>query len=349
MKILIIGDGFVKVEIVRPLVEDYLNSIEPLEFKSCTFDWPLSPFISNDEISEYEGNEEIVIKNIDDAELLLLHGAPVTKKVLDSAPHLKAIGVVRGGPTNINIAEATKRGIPVFNSPGRNAQAVVEFTIGILLSECRHIARSHKKLMEKEWPFNYYVYEKCGVELSGKTIGLVGFGNISWRLAPVLSALGLYVIASDPFVDAEKMAMYNVKKVPLEELYSTSDIISVHARLTNETRHMFNKQTFQLMKKGVIFINTARGGLVDYDDLTEALETGQVGSAALDVFSEEPANLDSRLFKQKNVTVTPHIAGATKDSMIFGVKNLLNSIREYFIHGELTNCMNSQFLQNQQS
>jgi D-3-phosphoglycerate dehydrogenase len=345
MKILIIGDGFVKVEIVKPQIESYLSPLKPLEFKTCTFDWPLSPFISNDEISEYEGDEEIVKKHIEDVEILLIHGAPVTAKVLDAAVHLKAIGVVRGGPTNINIAEATKRGIPVFYSPGRNAQAVVEFTIGLLLSECRHIARSHKNLMEKEWAFDYYAYEKCGVELKGKTIGLVGFGNISWRLAPVLVAIGMNVVSADPFVSTEKMASFGVKKVSLEELFTISDVISVHARLTEDTRYMFNRKTFSQMKKGVIFVNTARGGLVNYDDLTEALDSGQVGSAALDVFPSEPADLTAPLFQRDNVTITPHIAGATKDSVTFGMKNLLESILSYFVRGELINCMNPKFLQ----
>ena len=344
MKILVIGDGFVKVEVVKPQVEDYLSPLKPLEIETCTFDWPLSPFISNEEISEYEGDEGIVKEHIRDTEILIVHGAPVTANVLDAALNLKAIGVVRGGPTNINILEATKRGIPVFNSPGRNAQAVVEFTIGLLLSECRHIARSHKNLMEKEWAFDYYAYENCGVELKGKTIGLVGFGNISWRLAPVLKAIGMNVISADPFVDAEKMASFDVEKVSLDELYERSNVISVHARLTNDTRYMFNKETFAKMKKGVIFVNTARGGLVNYEDLTEALDSGHVGSAALDVFSEEPADLTDPLFQRDNITITPHIAGATKDSVTFGMKNLLESILSYFIRGELKNCMNPEFL-----
>ncbi len=347
MKILILGDRFVKTQLVKPIIQMILEPHTRLNFSEYTFDWPLSPFISNDEIGEFEGDEQIVREHIKNAEVVLLHGAPITENVLQSAPDLKAIGVVRGGPSNINVSAATKRGIPVFNSPGRNAQAVVEFTIGLLLSECRHIARSHKNLMEKQWSFDYYTYEKCGIELKGKTIGLVGFGNISWRLSPVLIALGMNVIAADPFVDREMMASFGVEKVTLEGLYSRSDVISVHARLTDETRHMFNRETFAKMKDGVIFVNTARGGLVNYEDLTDALDSGKVASAALDVFPEEPADLQSPLFNKENVTVTPHIAGATRDSVTFGMKNLARSLEAYFSRGELINCLNPEALKKE--
>ena len=349
MKVLVIGDGFIKTEVAVPIVEKILNIHEPPEIETCTFQWPLSPFVSNDEIKEYEGDEQTVIDHIADAEVILVHGAPISERVLKAAPKLKAIGVVRGGPTNINVAAATERGIPVFNSPGRNAQAVVEFTLGLLLSECRHISRSHKILMEREWPFDYYRYEKCGVELKGKTIGLVGFGNISWRLSPVLLALGMDVIAFDPFVNKETMASYEVEKVTLDELYTQSDVISVHARLTDETRHMFNREAFSKMKDGVIFVNTARGGLVNYDDLTEALKSGKVGSAALDVFPLEPADLTAPLFDRENVTVTPHIAGATRDTVTFGMTNLVNSLLDYFKEGKCLNCMNPEALDKTKS
>ncbi len=349
MKILVIGDGFIKTEVSVPIVEKIMAPYAPAEIETCTFQWPLSPFVSNDEIREYEGDEQTVIDHITDAELLLVHAAPITERVLEAAPNLKAIGVVRGGPTNINLAAASRRGIPVFNSPGRNAQAVVEFTLGLLLSECRHISRSHRNLMDREWAYDYYSYEKCGVELKGKTIGLVGFGNISWRLSPVLLAMGMDVIAFDPFVDKKRMASYEVEKVTLDELYALSDVISVHARLTEETRHMFNKEAFSKMKDRVIFVNTARGGLVNYDDLTEALESGKVGSAALDVFPREPADLTAPLFDRDNVTVTPHIAGATKDSVSFGMTNLMNSLLAYFREGSLQSCMNPEALEKTKS
>ncbi len=345
MNVLILGDRFIRSEIAEAIVREIMASHYTLNFDFCTFDWPMSPFISNNEIREFEGDESRVLEKIGSAEVVIVHGAPVSKKVLDAADNLKAIGVVRGGPTNINVAAATQKGIPVFNSPGRNAVAVVEFTVGLMISELRHIARSHMDLKQKNWRLDYYTYEKCGLQVKGRTIGLVGFGNISWRMSSVLRALGMRVIAFDPFVSAEAMSEYGVVKTELDDLYKQSDVVSVHARLTPETAGMFDKNAFSAMKDNVVFINTARGGLVNYDDLTEALKSGKVASAALDVFSEEPADLNNELFSLDNVTVTPHIAGATRDTVIYGLTQLAESLLKYFSAGELMHCMNPEVIQ----
>lgn len=346
MKILILSDSFVKEDIVRAELERVLDSIEPLEFKTFKSNWPLSPFIKNDEISEYEGSEEEIIKNIGDAEFVVLHGAPISEAVLDAAKNLKAIAVIRGGPTNINLKAATRRGIPVFNSPGRNAVAVVEFTIGLILAELKNIARAHMNLVQKKWRYDFYLYDKCNFELTGKVAGLVGFGNIAYRISTILKAFSMRVVAYDPFVSPERMLEYGVESVSFDELLKISDVVSVHARLTSETKNMFNKDVFKKMKSSALFVNTARGGLINYPDLYKALVRKEIACAALDVFEEEPCDLNSPLLQLDNVTLTPHIAGATKDTVHYGMGLLARDLQSFIKGLPVQNCMNPETLRN---
>lgn len=344
MKILILSDLFVKDEIVRAELEKVLGGIGPIEFKTVKCDWPLTPFANNAEISEYVGSEEEIIKNIGDAEYIVLHGAPISEAVLSAAKKLKAIAVIRGGPVNINLKAATKKGIPVINSPGRNAVAVVEFTIGLILCELKNIARGHMHLVQKDWRYDYYMYDKCNFELTGKVAGLVGFGNIAYRISTILKAFGMRVVSCDPFVKPERMLEYGVESVSFDELLAISDVVSVHARLTAETKNMFNKDVFKKMKNSALFVNTARGGLVNYTDLYEALKSKEISCAAMDVFEEEPCDMNSPLLELDNVTLTPHIAGATKDTVHYGMGLLARDL-ENFIKGlPVLNCMNPETL-----
>ena len=344
MKVLILSDKFVKKDIVEAMLSDTLGRRFPLEIDSCTFDWPLKPFERNAEIAEYQGDEAQVKAKIADAELVVLHAAPISEAVLDAAKHLKAIAVIRGGPTNVNLKAATRRGIPVFNSPGRNAVAVVEFTIGLILAELKNIARGHMHLVNKSWRYDYYLYDKCNFELPGKVAGLVGFGNIAYRISAILQAFGMKVIAFDPFVPAERMQAFGVKSVSFDELLRQSDVVSVHARLTQETRHMFNMDTFRRMKPSALFVNTARGGLVNYDDLYTALRDKVIACAALDVFAEEPIDMDSPLLQLDNITMTPHIAGATRDTVHYGLGLLTSDLTRFFAGEPVEHCMNPEVL-----
>lgn len=344
MKVLVLSDQFVKKDIAMAVLSETLGKTVPLEFDSCTFEWPLKPFERNAEIVEYQGNEAEVIEKIGDTELVLLHAAPISEAVLSAAGKLKAIAVIRGGPTNVNLKAATSRGIPVFNSPGRNALAVVEFTVGLILAELKNIARGHMHLVNKNWRYDYYLYDKCNFELTGKVIGLVGFGNIAYRISTILQAFGMRVIAYDPFVPAERMQAFGVASVSFEELLSQSDVVSVHARLTEETRNMFDLSVFRKMKPTALFVNTARGGLVKYDDLYTALRDRIIACAALDVFEQEPVDMESPLLALDNVTLTPHIAGATKDTVRYGLGMLADDLIRYFSGQPVLHCMNPEVL-----
>ncbi|MDD2458966.1 MAG: 2-hydroxyacid dehydrogenase [Eubacteriales bacterium] len=344
MKILILGDQFVKTEIVQQELARVLAPWEPLEFDAMSFEWPMKPFERNAEIAEYQGSETEIMAHISEADLVILHAAPISDAVLAAAKNLKAIAVIRGGPTNINLAAATRRGIPVFNSPGRNAVAVVEFTIGLILAELKNIARGHMHLVQKNWKYEYYLYDRCNFELPGKVAGLVGFGNIAYRISTILQAFGMTVIAHDPFVNPERMAQFGVESVSLEDLLSRSDVVSVHARLTPETKHLFNLDRFRQMKPTALFVNTARGGLVNYDDLYLALKEKIIAAAALDVFQEEPCDPDSPLLQLDNVTVTPHIAGATKDTVHYGLGVLAEDLQQFLSGQPVNNCLNPETL-----
>lgn len=344
MKVLVLGDNFLKSEIVEAAVRTRLGHLQTLEVASLSFEWPLMPFEQNDEIAEFQGSEEAIREKIGDADLVLLHAAPISRSVLEAAHSLKAIGVVRGGPRNINLQAAAELGIPVFNTPGRNASAVVEFTIGLILAELKNIARAHGNMKNGVWNYDYYLYDNCGFELSGKTMGMVGFGNIAYRLVPILQAFGMRVVAFDPYTGKEKMAGYGVEKVSLDELLGMSDIVSVHARLTEETKGMFNKEAFSKMKPEALFVNTARGGLVDYDDLADALNRKVIARAAIDVYDEEPVDFGSSIMACSNVTVTPHIAGATKDTVHYGLNLLLDDMEAFLGGGAVRHCMNPETL-----
>jgi len=344
MKILILGDQFVKAEIVQHKMAQALAPWGPLEFDAMSFEWPLKPFERNAEIAEYQGSESEIKARISEVDLVILHAAPISDAVLAAARNLKAIAVIRGGPTNINLKSATECGIPVFNSPGRNAVAVVEFTIGLILCELKNIARGHMHLVQKDWKYEYYLYDRCNFELPGKVAGLVGFGNIAYRISTILKAFGMTVIAYDPFVAPERMAEFGVEAVSLDDLLQRSDVVSVHARLTTETRHLFNLERFRKMKPTALFVNTARGGLVNYDDLYIALRDKIIAAAALDVFQEEPCDPDSPLLQLDNVTVTPHIAGATKDTVHYGLSVLADDLQHFLADEPVKNCLNPETL-----
>ncbi|NDL67680.1 2-hydroxyacid dehydrogenase [Anaerotalea alkaliphila] len=344
MKILVLGDHFLKKEIVEQKLSDALKGFEQVEFIGMTSNWPMTPFAKNEEIAEYEGSEEVIISAIKEADAVVLHAAPISERVLAAAENLKLIGVVRGGPRNVNVDAATRRGIPVINTPGRNAVAVVEFTVGLILAELKNIARAHANMVQGDWRKEYYLYDQCKFELTDKTIGLVGFGNIAYRLSTILKAFGMRVVAYDPFVPDRQMEAYGVEPVGFEELLERSDIVSVHARLTQETKEMFNAAVFKQMKKSALFVNTARGGLVNYKDLADALDSGEIACAALDVYAEEPVDFDSPIMRCSNVTFTPHIAGATKDTVHYGLDLLSKDIVNFFKGEKIDNCLNPSVL-----
>jgi D-3-phosphoglycerate dehydrogenase len=345
IRVAVIGDQFVGTDLfidaLRRILEPEVGAVA---VAALHVPWPDTPLQYSDEIKEFLGNPVAIAELARDADVLLTHVAPVTRQVLAAAPDLRIVGCCRGGPVNINVTEATARGIPVVNAPARNSQAVVEFTVGLILAECRGIARAHAALSQGVWMGDLYRYDRTGRELRDQTIGLVGFGAIAQSLVAYLRPFGLHILAYDPFVAAERCAELGVEQVDLPALLGRSDIVSLHARVTPQTAGMMGAAQFEQMKPGAYFINTARGPLVDYAALYAALHSGHLGGAGIDCFPEEPPPPDWPLLRLPNVTVTPHIAGSSKNSAERGPEQIVHDVANFFAGRPLEFCANAAAL-----
>lgn len=224
------------------------------------------------------------------------------------APKLKVIARFGVGVDNIDVAKAKEYGIRVTNVPGGNANAVAELTIGLLLSLLRSIPALHQSARRGYWD------RRVGEELAGKTVGLLGFGNIAQMVAKKLSGFDVSIIAFDKYPNTVKAARLGVELVSFDEVLARSDIVSMHLPSLKETRHMMNAETFAKMKRGAYFINTARGALVDEEALYRALESRTIAGAAIDVYEREPVSADNPLFRLDNIITTPHSAAETAET-----------------------------------
>ena len=308
LTILAAGDEFVRTDLLVGALREKLGD-EPA-IKELELPWPTTPWGSVEEVDEAAGDEDTMIAALDGIRAAVTHLAPFTERVLAHATDLKLVVVSRGGPVNVNLGAATEHGVAVCYAPGRNATAAAEFAIGLMLAACRSIAAGHQELASREWPGHYFRYESAGIELGGSTVGLVGYGAIGRRVAHVLQAFGAHVLVYDPMIDE---AEDGVEAVRLDELLARSRVVSLHARLTKENRGMIGARELALMPTGAVLVNSARGGLLDHDALCEALESGQLGAAALDTYPAEPLPKDSRLFDAPRLVMTPHIAGCSRE------------------------------------
>ncbi len=234
----------------------------------------------------------------------------ITRRVIEAATHLRLIAKIGVGVENIDIPAASGRGIPVTNCPGANAVAVAEAALGLMLAASRRIPQGMEKLKEGGWREGIWI----AGEMSGATFGIVGFGNIGREVARLLTGFGGRVLAFDAFVGEEAVREAGAEPVDLDTLTRASDFVSIHCSLTPETRHMFDAERFRMMKKSAVLVNCARGAIVDEAALVAALQEGEIASAGLDVFEEEPPRADNPLFALPNAVVTPHIAGASRQA-----------------------------------
>lgn len=342
MNILAITDHFITKDVINEELLPVLQYITNLNISYTSSEWPIEPVENNDEIHEFLGSEDEITELAKDAEMIINHVGPITERVLATANKLKLIAVTRGGPVNVNIPAATRRGIPVINAPGRNGPVVAEYTIGMILAAVHNIAQAHADMRNGVWRGDFYVYEKSGFELVDKTAGLIGFGAIGSLVARILKSFGMKVEVFDPYVKEEVVELTGAKLVSLEELLKRSDIVSLHARLSKETLNLMTRKEFSLMKPGAVLINTARGGLVNYEDLTEFLENGHLGAAALDVFYEEPLPHGSKLYELPNVVLTPHIGGSSKETAKRAVRIVSEDILNFLEKKPLLHCLNPE-------
>ena len=241
--------------------------------------------------------------------LLVRSGTEVTANVIEAGTNLRFIGRAGAGVDNIDMDAATRKGIIVANAPEGNTLAATEHTMAMMLSLARNIPQATASLKKKEWKRSKFM----GVELNEKTLGILGLGRIGREVSKRATALGMHIVGYDPFIGKEKAAQFGVDSMSVEELFRVSDVITVHTPLIKETKHLINAKSIATMKDGVRIINCARGGIIDEKALYDAIKSGKVAGAALDVFEEEPP-LQSPLLDLDQVIVTPHLGASTVEA-----------------------------------
>ena len=280
--------------------------------------------------------EEQLLEIIGEYEGLAIRSATkVTAKVLAAAKKLKVVGRAGIGVDNVDVKAATANGVVVMNTPFGNSVTTAEHALSMMMALARQIPAATASTHAGKWEKNKFM----GVELAGTTLGLIGCGNIGSIVADRAQGLKMKVIAFDPFLSAERAAAINVEKVELDALLARADFISLHTPMTDSTRHLLNKETLAKTKKGVRIINCARGGLIVESDLKEAIESGHVAGAALDVFEEEPATKNP-LFGMEQIVCTPHLGASTGEAQENVAIQVAEQMAEYLTVGTVTNALN---------
>ncbi|MFI6404563.1 2-hydroxyacid dehydrogenase [Streptomyces sp. NPDC050548] len=315
LRVVAAGDHFVLPSLITSAIAEELRE-HPFTAGELTLGWPLEPFGQVAEVEEASDAEDEMIEALrsSQAQVLVTQMGPVTERVLAAAcPDLQLVVVCRGGPVNVNLDAAKTHGVRVCFAPGRNAAATAEFTVGTMLATLRRIPQAHELLAgQGSWEAGaaYYTYEHSGLELEDLPVGLVGYGAVGSRVARVLCAFGARVMVYDPYVHGE---IHGLRVATLDELLRRSQVITLHARLTPETRGLIGARELALLRPGAVVVNVARGPLLDEEALCDALESGQVSAAALDTYAHEPLPTASRLFGLTDrLVLTPHLGGASR-------------------------------------
>ena len=313
----------------RVLISDALSPAAVQIFKDRGVEVDFQPNLGKD--------KEKLAAAIDGFDGLAIRSATkVTAKLLEQAKGLKVIGRAGIGVDNVDIPAATARGIIVMNTPFGNSITTAEHAITLMLSLARQIPEADTSTRAGKWEKNKFL----GVEIFGKTLGVIGCGNVGSIVADRAIGLKMKVIAYDPFLSAERALDLGVEKVELEELWQRADFITLHTPLTDRTRNIINADTLKLTRKGVRLINCARGELVDEAALVAALKSGHVAGAAIDVFPEEPPPADSPLFALPNVVCTPHLGASTVEAQENVALQVADQMSEYLLRGAISNAVN---------
>ena len=286
-----------------------------------------------------EGDEDSIVRSIGDAEIVITNKTPITAGIIDRCPGVKLITILATGYNIVDIHHAREKGIPVCNVPAYGTAAVAQFTIAMLLEICSQVARHDATVHAGKWQNSpQWCYWECPlIELAGKTMGIIGFGHIGRQVGVLARALGMQVLAYSRSECEEGRAIGDY--VDLPTLLAQSDVVSLHCPLFPETEGLINRETIAQMKDGAIFLNASRGGLVRDDALAEALHSGKLYAAAMDVVSEEPIRPDNPLLKAPNCIITPHIAWAARECRQRIINTTADNVRA-FLAGSPVNVVN---------
>lgn len=312
----------------RVLVSDKLSETAVQIFRDRGVEVDFMPEVGKDKEKLLE-----IIGNYDG--LAIRSATKVTEKVIAAATNLKVIGRAGIGVDNVDIPAASRRGIIVMNTPFGNSITTAEHAIAMMFAVARQIPQANQSTHAGKWEKNRFM----GVEITGKTLGVIGCGNIGSIVATRAIGLKMHVVAYDPFLSPERAVELGAEKVELDELFQRADFITLHTPMTDKTRNIINKQTIATMKNGVRIINCARGGLIVEADLVEALDSGKVAGAAIDVFEVEPA-IESPLFGMDNVVCSPHLGAATSEAQENVALHVAEQMSDYLIKGAVSNAVN---------
>jgi D-3-phosphoglycerate dehydrogenase len=278
-----------------------------------------------------------LLEAVRDCDALIVRSeTKVTAEVLDAASRLRAVGRAGVGVDNIDVVAATARGVIVMNAPDGNTITTAEHTLALLVALARRVPQANASLKAGRWERKKFI----GVELQGKTLGIVGLGRIGRVVASRARGYGMNILAYDPFVAPEQARDMELEVAPLDEVFARADFLTVHTPLTAETRGIINAAAFGKMKRGVRIINCARGGLVDERALLDAIKEGIVAGAALDVFEQEPPPSDNPLLALEEVIVTPHLGASTTEAQEGVAVTVAEQLRDYLLHGTLRGAVN---------
>lgn len=294
-------------------------------------------------IESTDSDEESIIEAAKDADAILNCYAELTPRVIESLKKCQIIARYGIGVNNVNIPTATKKGIIVTNVPDYCIEEVSDHALALILACTRKICQLNKTVKSGKWDFKDY---RPMHRLKGQTLGIVSFGKIPRRLVEKVSAYKFNIIAYDPYVDEEIAAKYNVKLVTFEELLKESDIISIHAPLTEETKGMFGSEQFKMMKNSAYLINTARGGLIKDNDLAQALKSGEIAGAGLDVLEDENVDSHHPLTNLENVIITPHSAFYSEQSLKDLQYKTVQEVIRVLTGEKPKSCVNPEVLKN---
>lgn len=261
------------------------------------------------DISSEENKREMLLEQIPDTDLVFIRSATsIDKEVIDAGVNLKIIARCGVGLDNVDIIEATKRGIHVTNSPEANIISVAELTVGLIIASARNLIKGNNTLKQKKWDRSALT----GIELYEKTLGFVGFGRVARLVALRMHSFGMKIVFFDPYIDESTQ---NETKLELDELLQQSDVVSLHVVKNKETINLISKEKLSLMKQDAIFINTSRGGVVDESEVLRLVDNGKLFSAALDVYEQEPPEYTTQLTESDSITL-PHLGASTREAQL---------------------------------
>lgn len=312
MKILISDKMSNKVEDVlksKSIDYDIKTGLEPNELKSI--------------IDDYDG-------------ILIRSATKLSADILENCSNLRVIGRAGVGVDNVDLDVATKNKILVMNTPLGNLEATAELTVGLMFSLYRHIHNANASTHEGKWEKAKFM----GTELKGKTLGIVGFGNIGQRVAEICKVIGMQILTNSNSASDEVLNSFGAKKVSTEELISSSDVLSLHTKLNDQTKNMLNKESIATMKSSSVIINCARGGLINESDLKDALNNDVIAGAAIDVYETEPAT-ENVMFGAKNLLLTPHLGASSKEAQSNVAIDVANQVADFLKENKIVNNVNS--------